>query len=162
LAHIRKQTLVLARHGVTAVALKSRAVTADQPENATTERASSRPLRIVVVDDEPDTVMTLLMLLREQGHRAEGFGSGAAALEAIPGLDPDVVICDIAMPSPNGWDVAKRLRATQRRRRLLIAISGQYTKSADRLLAQLSGFDYFLTKPYDPQVLIALIEKAGT
>ena len=114
------------------------------------------------MDDEPDTVMTLLMLLREQGHQAEGFGSGAAALQAIPKLDPDVVISDIAMPAPNGWDVAKSVRAGHGRQPMLIAISGQYTKSADRLLAQISGFDFFLTKPYDPQVLIALVEKAPT
>ena len=138
-------------------------MTADPSQTSTaTPGSSTRPLHIVVVDDDPDSVTTLLMLLREQGHRAEGFGSGAAALAAIPALAPDVVISDIAMPAPNGWDVAKQIRANPRLRPLLIAISGQYTKGADRLLAQMSGFDYFLTKPYDPQVLIALIAKAAT
>jgi CheY-like chemotaxis protein len=115
-----------------------------------------------VVDDEPDAVLTLLALLRDQGYRAEGFGSGAAALEAISRLDPDVIISDIAMPAPNGWDVAKKVRVLKgaERRPLMIAVTGQYTKGADRILAQISGFDYFLTKPYDPQVLIALVEKA--
>jgi len=42
----------------------------------------------------------------------------------------------------------------------MIAISGQYTKSADRVLAQISGFNYYLTKPCDPQVLIQLIQTA--
>lgn len=113
------------------------------------------------MDDEPDAVLTLLTLMRDQGHRAEGFSSGAAALEAIVRLDPDVIISDIAMPPPNGWDVAKKVRAMNSARRpLMIAVTGRYTKGADRILAQISGFDYFLTKPYDPQVLIALVEKA--
>jgi len=121
-----------------------------------------RPLNIVVVDDEPDTVLTLLDLLREQGYRAEGFGSGSEGLKGIARLDPDVIISDIAMPAPNGWDVAKEVRRLKGNapRPLMIAISGQYTKSADRMLAQISGFNYYLTKPCDPQVLIKLIETA--
>jgi DNA-binding response OmpR family regulator len=115
-----------------------------------------------VVDDEPDAVLTLVTLMRDQGYRAEGFSSGAAALEAIGRLDPDVIISDIAMPPPNGWDVAKKVRAMTGAgpRPLMIAVTGRYTKGADRILAQISGFDYFLTKPYDPQVLVALVEKA--
>jgi DNA-binding response OmpR family regulator len=103
-----------------------------------------------------------MTLLREEGYDAHGFGSGQAALEAIAKLDPDVVISDIAMPAPNGWDVAKEVRRVRGDHPppLMIAISGQYTKGSDRILAQMSGFNYYLTKPADPQVLIALIEKA--
>lgn len=119
----------------------------------------TRKLRVMVVDDDADTVMTLLDLLRDEGYQADGFGSGRAALEAFAHTDPDVVISDIAMPAPNGWDLAKELRrrTDNRPRPFLIAISGQYMKAADRVLAQISGFNYFLTKPYDPQVLLALI-----
>ena len=117
---------------------------------------------MVVVDDEPDTVLTLLALLRDQGYDAEGFASGKAALEAVSKMDPDVIISDIAMPAPNGWDVARRVREVKGNgpRPLMIAISGQYTKGADRILAQMTGFNYYLTKPCDPQVLMALIERA--
>jgi CheY-like chemotaxis protein len=41
---------------------------------------------------------------------ADGFASGRAALEAIPKLDPDVIISDILMPAPNGWDLAREVR----------------------------------------------------
>src|SRR4051812_34968136 len=140
-------------------------MTADRPNSASGRSGDSRtarPLRIVVVDDEPDTVITLLALLREVGHHAEGFGSGKAALAAIAKLDPDVVVSDIAMPAPNGWDVAKEVRRVRGDNPppLMIAISGQYTKGSDRILAQMAGFNYYLAKPCDPQVLIALIEKA--
>ena len=117
----------------------------------------------MVVDDEPDTVITLLALLREEGYEADGFASGKSALEALVKLDPDVIISDIAMPTPNGWDLARAVRVAYPNgpRPLMIAISGMYTKGADRVLAQMAGFNYYLTKPCDPQVLIALIEKAG-
>ena len=66
------------------------------------------------------------------------------------------------MPPPNGWDLARevRRRSGDGPRPLMIAISGMYTKGADRILAQMAGFNYYLTKPCDPQVLIALVEKA--
>lgn len=132
------------------------------PASSANESGTVRPLTIVVVDDEPDTVLTLLDLLREQGHQVEGFGSGSEALKGIAKLDPDVIVSDIAMPSPNGWDIAKEVRRLKGdgARPLMIAISGRYTKSSDRMLAQISGFNYYLTKPCDPQVLIKLIENA--
>jgi CheY-like chemotaxis protein len=116
----------------------------------------------MVVDDEPDTVMTLLELLRDEGYQAEGFAGGQVALEALRKMDPDVIISDIAMPAPNGWDLARAVRTAYANapRPLMIAVSGMYTKPADQLLAQAAGFNYTLTKPCDPQVLVALVEKA--
>ena len=112
----------------------------------------------MVVDDEPDTVLTLLELLRGEGYDAAGFGSGGAALDKVAEFDPDVIISDIAMPFLTGWDVAKVVREKMGERRpVLIAISGQYTKGGDKALAQLKGFNYYLVKPCDPQELLALI-----
>ena len=125
---------------------------------ATGEVTVRRVARIMVVDDEPDTVITLLELLRSEGYDAEGFGSGKAALERIESFDPDVIISDIAMPHLTGWDVARAVREKMGQRRpVLIAISGQYTKSADKLLAQMKGFNYYLVKPCDPRALLGLI-----
>ena len=119
-------------------------------------------MRIMVVDDEPDTVATLVELLRDDGHDADGFDSGQAALEHLSRADPDVIISDVAMPGANGWDVAKEVRRLRGERRpFMIAISGQYLKAADRVLAHMFGFHYFLTKPCDPKVLLALIRGNG-
>jgi len=112
----------------------------------------------MVVDDEPDTVMTLLELLRSEGYEAEGFASGKSALDRLTAFDPDVVISDIAMPMLTGWDVAGAVRSMMGDKRpVLIAISGQYTKGSDKLLAQMKGFNYYLVKPCDPQMLLSLL-----
>ena len=112
----------------------------------------------MVVDDEPDTVITLLELLRAEGYDAEGFGSGKAALARLAAFDPDVIIADIAMPHLSGWDVAKMVREKMGTRRpVLIAISGQYTKGGDKVLAQIKGFNYYLVKPCPPATLLALL-----
>lgn len=52
------------------------------------DSSARRVARIMVVDDEPDTVLTLLELLRSEGYDAEGFGSGRAALERLAAFDP--------------------------------------------------------------------------
>ena len=121
---------------------------------------ATRATRILIVDDEPDTVATLLALVRDQGHEAAGFGSGKAALACMDMLDPDVVICDIVMRVPNGWDIAREVRRREPPRPLLIAISGRYTKSSSRFFAHVLGFDCFLPKPCDPELLLGLIGQA--
>jgi CheY-like chemotaxis protein len=128
-----------------------------------TNQGRRRPLRVIVIDDLADTVMLLLTLLRGEGYNAEGFGSGGAALNQIQKFDPDVVISDIAMPSVNGWELAKEIRRIMGDKRpMLIAISGQYTKGTDRVLAENAGYNYYLTKPYDPRVLMELLELAAS
>lgn len=120
--------------------------------------AAPRPLRVLVVDDERDTVLTLMELLREEGHETKGIYNGRQALQAIRDFDADAVIMDIAMPEHSGWDTAREIReAIGLARPLLIALSGHYTKGSDRILSQLAGFDYYLTKPCDPDVLLALL-----
>lgn len=119
------------------------------------------PLRVLVVDDEPDAVITLLALLRDEGHEATGFSHPLEAVRALREFDPDVVIADISMPVMSGWDLARKVRQKMGEvRPLLIAISGVYHKSADRLLASMTGYEYFLSKPYDPGVVLMLVRKA--
>jgi CheY-like chemotaxis protein len=115
----------------------------------------------MVIDDHPDTVMTLLELLREEGYVAMGHSSSKDAMDTLTTFAPDVVISDLAMPAPHGFDVARQVRRTLGPKPLLIAVTAQYTKKTDQRLAEVVGYDYFLTKPCDPNVLLALVEKAG-
>ena len=57
-----------------------------------------RPLRILIADDERDIVLTLMMLLRDEGHEVRGVYTGRQVLDAVRGFDPDVVLLDIALP----------------------------------------------------------------
>lgn len=117
-------------------------------------------LRILVVDDNRDIVLTAGMLLRAQGHHTNECYDGSEVMRCVEEYDPDVVLLDIGLPGKSGWDVAKEIR--QRipgKRPLLVGMSGGETRPADRLLATASGFDYFLIKPVDPKVLLALLSK---
>ena len=123
--------------------------------------AFSPRLRVLVVDDDPDTVTTLLALLGHEGHEVRGYGSGQAALDALTAFQPHVIISDIAMPNVTGWQLAREvLKIMGERRPVMIAITGQYMKSADKVLSHISGFHFYLTKPADPNVLLKLVETA--
>ena len=130
---------------------------ANSPLSSLEEFLAPAPLRLVVIDDEPDAVLMLLTLVRTEGYEATGFGSARAALRELKTLDPDVIISDVSMPSMNGWQLAQEIRREMGERPTLIGISGHYTRGPDRVLAELSGFNFYLTKPYDPKVLMALL-----
>src|SRR5262245_33934139 len=91
-------------------------------------------LRILVVEDEPDTAETLSLFLRLHGHEVSVAANGPAALEQARVQQPDVVLLDIGLPRMSGWELAKRLRELADplpKRPLLVAISG-YGRSEDR------------------------------
>lgn len=114
-------------------------------------------LRVVVIDDEPDAVLMLLTLLRSEGYTAAGFGSARSALLELRTFNPDVVISDVSMPFMNGWELAREIRHMMGERPTLIGISGQYMRGPDKVLAELAGFNFYLTKPCDPKELMALL-----
>jgi two-component system, chemotaxis family, CheB/CheR fusion protein len=119
---------------------------------------AARGLRIVVAEDDRDSMLMLAMILRDAGHEVRCAYDGGEALDAIRGFDPDVVLLDIALPTLSGWEVARRIRERcGHTRPLVVGVSGEYRLGADKVLSDIIGFDYYLLKPYDPQLLIKLI-----
>ena len=120
-------------------------------------------LRVLVVDDDMDTVRTVLAILRLQGMDARGVIKGEHALAAYRDFNPEAMLIDIHLKGANGWQLARDIRAetlNHKSRPLLIGISGAYKQSADKILSELAGFDYYLIKPCDPSVVLTLLEKA--
>ena len=116
-----------------------------------------RPLRIVIADDDRDAVLTLMMVLRHEGHDVRGVYKGIDVLRLLEEFEPDAVILDIYMPELNGYDVARGIASKRRHMPLMIGVSGVYKKGSDRILAELTGFDHYLTKPYDPSDVLRLL-----
>ena len=93
----------------------------------------------------------------QYGYTAAGFGSARSALLELRTFNPDVVISDVSMPFMNGWELAREIRHMMGERPTLIGISGQYMRGPDKVLAELAGFNFYLTKPCDPKELMALL-----
>jgi CheY-like chemotaxis protein len=117
-------------------------------------------LRVLVADDNRDTVLTLMMLLREEGHEVRSAYIGTDVMRIARLHRFDAVILDIEMPEMSGYAIAQELRTHYygTRAPLLIAISGKWNKPSEKLLAQVVGFDHHLEKPCDPNALLRLLK----
>jgi CheY-like chemotaxis protein len=111
---------------------------------------------ILIVEDNADARDALRVLLELDGHAVEAAGEGHAALDLARAKDPDVALVDIGLPGMDGFEVARRLRALDPRRPVLIALTG-YGQPEDRRRATEAGFDGLLVKPVDPGTLSGLL-----
>jgi PAS domain S-box-containing protein len=124
-------------------------------------RAGRGPLRILLADDNADAVELLRDLLELEGHQVEVAANGLAAIEAAESFLPDVAFLDIGMPGLNGYEVARRLRATPALAQArLVAVTGWGTQE-DRARSEAAGFDAHLTKPVELDALHAIIASCG-
>lgn len=124
---------------------------------AATAKASTRPLRILVVDDNVDSAESMAMLLRLQKHHVETAHSGPEAVEAALAAPPDVLLLDIGLPGMDGYEVARDLRAQpQTRAAVLVALTG-YGQPQDRQRSAEAGFDHHLVKPVEPESLNGIL-----
>ena len=132
-------------------------------ESVSTESISEKSafampkLRILVVDDYPDAIESMTLLLQTEGHEVETADCGMKALEQAQIFQPHIVLLDIGLPDLNGYEVAKRLRLLpETKHMILIALSG-YGQAEDFEKSQSAGFNHHLLKPMDYLKLSALL-----
>lgn len=111
---------------------------------------------ILIIEDNIDARDALRVLLELDGHAVEAAGEGQEALELARTKDPDIALVDIGLPGIDGYEVARRVRARDARRPVLIALTG-YGQPEDRRRATEAGFDEMLVKPVDPAALAELL-----
>lgn len=120
----------------------------------------SRSRRILVVDDNEDAAEMLALVLRKRGFTVVLAFDGEEALAMAQAHHPDVVLLDIGLPGIDGYEVARRLRASPMRARpVLVAVTG-YGQPADRARSRDAGFDHHLVKPVAMEKLLPLLESA--
>ena len=116
--------------------------------------------RILIVDDEPNIVISLEYLMKREGWETTVAADGEAALDALGGAPPpDLVILDVMLPKLNGFEVCRRIRAEPRWRTLqilMLTAKGRETEVAKGLGL---GADAYVTKPFSTRDLVAQIRK---
>jgi signal transduction histidine kinase len=109
--------------------------------------ARERPRRVLVVDDNADAAETLVDVVQCLGGEARSAHDGVAALACAAEFEPDLAFVDIGLPGMDGYEVARRLRASRPAASLrLVALTG-YGQPSDRRAAEAAGFDAHLVKP---------------
>lgn len=113
--------------------------------------------KVLVVDDVPENRAVATDLLTSLGFDVTQAADGQAALETVPRLHPDLILLDIAMPGPDGLEVARRLRRQDAFRDVpIVALSASVsTSDSEQCLA--AGMNAFLPKPLDTDKLLALM-----
>jgi PAS domain S-box-containing protein len=119
--------------------------------------AAGDPLKILVVDDNPDVAESLVMLLRMEGHEVKVAHSATEALAIARASQPQVVLLDLGLPDVTGLELAPQLREVPGlEHATLIAVTG-YGQDQDKEASRAAGFDHHLTKPVAPGTLTPLL-----
>jgi phosphoribosyl 1,2-cyclic phosphodiesterase len=114
-------------------------------------------MRFYLVDDDPDILALVRVVLEQDGHSVESSGSGAQALKEIPVLRPDCVITDVMMPEMDGFELTRELRRRPDLAAMKIIVLSAKTYDFDRRRARELGADGFIAKPIRRSELLKLI-----
>jgi len=125
------------------------------------ERLQSTPqarvYRILVVEDNLDTVHMTCILLRELGHTVEYAVNGFVALEVARRFKPDIVFLDVGLPGVDGFDVCRQIRRDPELMSTKIAMLTAYDSPRMREMGREAGCDFYFIKPLDPKRLSELV-----
>lgn len=113
--------------------------------------------RLLVVDDEPNLLRAVEACLRAEGFEVTTARSGAEALMRVARAVPDLVVSDIRMPGMDGYQLARQLRDSSRTALVPVVFLTAKDETADRIEGFRAGVDAYLTKPFEPDELVAVI-----
>ncbi len=113
--------------------------------------------RVLVVDDEPNIVLSLEFLMKREGYAVTTAADGDAALEAVEAKAPDLILLDINMPKRNGFDVCQTLRADPRYKDVKIMMLTAKGRDVDQEKGLALGADDYVTKPFSTQEVVAKV-----
>jgi DNA-binding NarL/FixJ family response regulator len=113
--------------------------------------------RLLIVDDEPKLLRAIALDLKGEGYDVSTARSGNEALVSVAQRLPDLIVSDIRMPEMDGYALARRLRQNQSTGLVPIVFLTAKDTTADRIEGFRTGVDAYLTKPFDPDELLAVI-----
>ena len=115
--------------------------------------------RILIVDDEPNIVISLEFLMKKEGFEVAIANDGEDALAKVASFNPDLMLLDVMMPRKSGYEVCEALRSDPSRGGLLIVMltaKGRDTEVAKGLAL---GADAYVTKPFSTKDLVAKVKE---
>jgi two-component system OmpR family response regulator len=122
------------------------------------------PIRVLVVDDEPNIAELLAVALRYEGFEPETAASGAETLEKFDGFRPEILVLDVMLPDFDGFEVARRLAGRGSRVPIVFLTARDATE--DKVRGLTVGGDDYVTKPFSVEELIArirtILRRSGT
>ena len=115
--------------------------------------------RVLVVDDEPNIVMSLRFLMEREGLEVEVAPTGEAALQALERAPADLVLLDVMMPEIDGFEVCQRIRAHPAWAGTPIIMLTAKGREVEREKGRALGADDYITKPFSTRELVARVKQ---
>ena len=113
---------------------------------------------VLVVDDEPNIVLSLEFLMKKAGLEVRTATDGDAALKAMREQTPDLVLLDISMPNGDGFEVCRRIRANPAWRDVRIIMLTAKGRDSEREKGLAAGADDYITKPFSNNDVLGRVE----
>jgi DNA-binding response OmpR family regulator len=122
-------------------------------------KQSTKPARILVVDDEPNIVVAIEFLMQQQGFETETASDGQEALAKARQFRPDLIVLDVMMPKADGFEVAHAVRHEPALEGVKIVFLTAKGTSRDKVNGYDAGGDVYLTKPFDNDELLEIVSE---
>jgi response regulator RpfG family c-di-GMP phosphodiesterase len=114
----------------------------------------------MIIDDDKNLLIGLKSFFTKSGYQVSTASNGKDALELIHQIKPALIICDVMMPPPNGFEIQQILMEDPRTRAIPFFFLTARNAREDQLLGLRNGADDYIQKPFDPDVLLARVESA--
>lgn len=118
------------------------------------------PIRVVCVEDEPEMIDLVRLILSREGFEVIGASGGVEGLQAIEDLQPNLVLLDLMMPDMDGWEVYQRMKSNPATSNIPVIVVTARAQSIDKVLGlHIAKVDDYITKPFGPNELLKSVER---
>lgn len=114
--------------------------------------------KVLLVDDEPNILLSLEFLMQRAGYQVETAADGEAALQCVASTPPDLVLLDVNMPKRDGFDVCQTLRANPEWAAVRVIMLTAKGRDVEREKGLALGADDYITKPFATQDVIDKVQ----
>jgi len=116
-------------------------------------------MKVLIVDDEPNILMSLDFLMQKEGYEVLVARNGTEALESLENNQPDIVLLDIMMPDVNGYEICQHIRKKEGLENCKVIFLSAKSKESDIQKGYEAGADFYLTKPFSNKSLIIKVKE---
>ncbi len=122
--------------------------------------SEERKKKIVCIEDEPEMIDLVRLILGRRGFELIGAIGGREGLETVRRVRPDLVLLDLMMPDMDGWEIYQHMKADEELRHIPVIIVTAKAQSIDKVLGlHIAKVDDYITKPFGPQELIESVSR---
>jgi DNA-binding response OmpR family regulator len=115
--------------------------------------------RILIVDDEPNIVLALELLMKREGYEIRSVDDGEKAVEAAGTFRPDLILLDVMMPRMDGYEVCQRLRADDSLKDISVVMLTAKGREVEREKGLALGADLYITKPFSTREVVRKVKE---